>query len=67
MRELKGLGQQMWRKYRVENAAWPGLGAHAKWFFYLLSRFRVLRGMPAGQAEVIVSLLDRTGSTRVKM
>lgn len=57
----------MQRENRVQNAAWLGLDAGAEWFFHLLSRFRVLGGRLAGQAEVIVPLLDCTGSTRVKI
>lgn len=57
----------MQREHRVQNAAWLGLDAVAKGFFHLLSRIRVLGGRPAGHAEVIVPLLDWTGSTRVKI
>lgn len=57
----------MQRKYKVDNASWPGFGAAAKWFFHLLLRFRVLGGRPIGQGEVTVLLLDHTGSVKVKI
>lgn len=66
MRELKSLERELQRKYKVENAAWPGFGAAAKRLFHLLSRFRV-GGRPVGQGEVTVLLLNRTGSVKVKI
>ena len=38
---MQRTGWQMQQEHKVEDAAWPGLGA--EYFFHLLSRFRVLR------------------------